>query len=247
MKSIIKRICYLIIALSLVLSFSGCGGKKGIDLSPAQSEYIESITNMAVTSEVYSRYGLVPGMTIDETAVYDDSIDGFYHITFYTSGSYTVADDSGNLYSGTFKVKGYSEAHGSGWDSCDITEPRNGTKKLPEQSIVTEETLPETTVQTTVLVLQSETMIRLSKDYEKKGYSIMICDPASEFENAYGALECFRAFNDNAYYEVYLYDSNDAASNAEYMMFGEDSVRTASDGASTQIIEGTVLVIEHTR
>ena len=243
---IIKRAGYLIIILAFALFLIGCGVKKESDLSSSQREYIESVTKLAVTSEVCSRYGLVPGVTIDKISASDTSSDSYYHVDFKTTGSYTVADDSGSLYTGTFKVSGYDEAHGSGWDSCEITKPKNGASTLPEQSIVTEVTMPETTVQTTVMVLQSEKMIRLSKEYEKNGYSIMVCDPASEFENAYGALECFRAFNDQAYYEVYLYDSNEAASNAEYMMFGDSPDRTASNGAATKIVEDTVLVIEHT-
>ncbi len=247
MKKIIKCFGYLILFLAAAFVFAGCSSKKELDLSSSQQEYIENVTNFAVVSEVSSKYGIVPGLTIDKMTAYDASYNDYYRIEFSTSGSYTVADDAGNLYTGTFKVNGYSESHGSGFDSCEITEPRNGITALPEQIIETVETRPETTVETTVLVLQSEKMIKLSEDYEKDGYTIMIGDPSSDFENDYGALECFKAFNDQVFYEVYLYDSNDAALNAEYMMFGEGDDRTPSDGAVTKIIEETVLVVEHAR
>lgn len=247
MKKNIKCAGYLILFLFVALAFAGCSSKKELDLSSSQQEYIENVTNFAVASEVSSKYGIVPGLTIDKMTAYDASYNDYYRIEFSTSGSYTVADDEGKLYTGTFKVNGYSESHGSGFDSCEITAPKNGTSVLPEQSIETVETTTKTTSETTVLVLQSEKMIKLSEDYEKGGYTILIGDPASEFENAYGAVECFKAYNDQAFYEVYLYDSADAASNAQYMMFGEGDDRTSSDGAATKIIEETILVIEHTR
>lgn len=247
MKNIIKRLGYLVLILMFSLSLIGCGSK-AMELEPFQKQNIEMATEFAVSSEVYSKYGLVPGMTIDKITAHDASIEGYYRITFSASGSYTVSDAAGDLYSGTFKVKGYTESHGSGCDSCEITAPKNGTVKLPEQSVVETSAAPETSAaETTVPVLQSDKMIKLSEQYENDGYNIMICDPSAEFEEAYGALEYFRAFNDNSYFEVFFYDSAEAASNAEYMMYGDGSDRTTSDGAATQIVEGTILVAEHTR
>ena len=247
MKNNIKRIGILVLILMFSLSLIGCGSKE-LELEPSQREHIEMVTELAVSSEVYSKYGLVPGITIDKISAYDNSIDSYYHITFTASGSYTVTDETGSLYSGTFKVKGHSESHGSGWDSCEITDAKNGTTKLPEQSVVEPVIAPETSAsETTVLALQSDKMIKLSEQYEKDGYNIMVCNPSNEFESAYGALEYFRAFNDNSYFEVFLYDSAEAASNAEQMMYGDGPDRTSSDGAATQIVEETILIAEHTR
>ena len=130
----IKKIGSLIIALAISLSLIGCAGKQAKELTPFERSNLESLAKGAVSFEVFSKYGIEPGITVDTITAYDTQGDVYTRTDFTASGSYTVTDEAGDLYSGTFKVTGYSEGHGSGWDSCEITEPKNGTKVLPEQT-----------------------------------------------------------------------------------------------------------------
>ena len=247
MKNSIKNIALLILILAAALSLAACGGNKKKELTASQKEHVDNITKMAVSSEVFTKYGLEPGITIDEIKSYETNDHDIYRLTFETSGSYTVME-SGTMYSGTFKVKGYSVAHGSGWDSVTITDAKNGTRKLPEQSIVYETEGGQTSVQTTAEpVLQSDAMIRLSKQYKNEGCNIQVLDPSEEFENCYGALEHFRAYSNDRYVEVFLYDSAEAAENAEFMMYGEGPDRLEGQAVSTKIVEGTILIAEYTK
>lgn len=129
----LKKIGSLIVILALSLSLFACG-RKGKELTPEERSNLESLAKAAVSFEVIGKYGLEPGITVDKLTAYDIQGDVYVRTEFDASGSYTVKDEAGDLYSGTFKVTGYSEGHGVGWDSCEITQPKNGTKVLPEQS-----------------------------------------------------------------------------------------------------------------
>ena len=138
MAAMVKKIVCLAVILALSAGLIGCG-KKSADLSPEREDYIRSLTQMGVYQEVYSKYGLEPGVTTDKIKASESNPDqGYYRMTFHTEGSYTVQTESGEYYSGTFKVDGYIESHGAGTDSCEITVPKNGSKTLPEHSIVQE-------------------------------------------------------------------------------------------------------------
>ena len=128
-----KIICFAVI-LVLSLSLFGCA-RKEVDLTPEREDYIRSLTDFGVISEVYSNYGLVPVVTTEKISAYDDSdqANGYEQLTFYTEGSYSVTTDTNEVYSGSFKVKGHIVAHGAGVDSCEITEPRSGFSVLPTQ------------------------------------------------------------------------------------------------------------------
>jgi len=122
--------------LAVAFSMIGCTGKKAKDLTQREREFYQSLTQMAVYVKVNSLYGFEPVTTVDDITAYESEPkeNQVYARTEFTStGSYTVKDGSGVTYSGTFKVTGYSEGHGDGWDSCEITPPTNGEKILPEQ------------------------------------------------------------------------------------------------------------------
>ena len=242
-----NKTAYLILVLAIILSVTGCAGGNKLDLTPEQRDLYSDLTKMAVYEKIYVGYGpLEPGITIDDITA--EKIDGpvYPTIIFDSKGSYTIKDESGVLYSGTFKVRGHSEGHGSGWDSCEMTKPKNGFSTLPERSMVSEQDIPEsTTAETTVLTLDSDVMIRLSKKYENDGYSVRVLDPAEEFEGCYGAIEHFMAYDEGEMFDVYLYDSREAAENAEFMMFGDGSDRVKGVGATTKIVEDSVLVASY--
>ena len=138
-----KKIICLAIIMFMSFSLIGCAGKKPVDLTSEQREFFESLTKMGVYHEVYSKYGLEPGITIENITAYDDSVSSYYHMVFYANGSYAVMTESNELYSGTFKFKGYYESHGAGTKSCEITAPKNGLSKLPEKSPVSETDIAE--------------------------------------------------------------------------------------------------------
>jgi hypothetical protein len=129
-----KRIGCLIIILTISLSLFGCAGNKSKELTQKEWSYFESLAKIAVASEVYSKYGSEPGITVEKIDAYDIQGQVYVRTDFTATGSYTVYDESGKPFSGTFKVKGFSEGHGDGWDSCEITPPKNGMTTLPEQS-----------------------------------------------------------------------------------------------------------------
>ena len=140
-----KKIISLAVVLVLAFSLFGCTGKKA-ELTPEREDYIRSLTDLGVSLEVYSRYGLQPVVSTEKITAYGDSDEenGFQHMTFHTEGSYTVKTETDEVYSGTFKVEGHIEAHGGGPDRCEITEPRNGLSVLPEQSPEAAETTAQT-------------------------------------------------------------------------------------------------------
>ena len=149
-----KKIACLAVIMALALSVFGCAGKKKVNLDPQMETNIKSLINMGVYHEVYSKYGLEPGVTVDKIEAQDASIDSYYKITFVATGSYTVKDSANDLYSGTFKIDGHWEAHGSGIGGCKISEPKCGSKTLPEQSVISEieevlQTEATTTAETT--------------------------------------------------------------------------------------------------
>ena len=130
-----KLMCLMVISF-MSLSLIGCTGRKAVDLTPEQDEYVRSLIEMGVYHEVCSKYGLEPGVTIDGINAYDDSDteSDLYYMTFDADGSYTVVTGSDEVYSGTFTITGHIESHGAGTDSCEITPPRNGLTTLPEQT-----------------------------------------------------------------------------------------------------------------
>lgn len=133
-----KKIACLAVIMALAISVFGCADKKKVELTPQMETNIKGLINMGVYHEVYTKYGLEPGVTVDKIDAQDESTDSYYKITFVATGSYTVKDSSDDLYSGTFKIDGYWEAHGGGTGECKISEPKCGSKTLPEQSVVSE-------------------------------------------------------------------------------------------------------------
>ena len=243
----VKRAGSLIMVLAILVSLAGCRGKKPVELTPEENELIRGLTKTAVTMEALDTYGYEPGVVIDKVDADKSKRDVYYRIDFTSSGTYSLKDDNGDLYTGRFTVKGYREGHGSGWDKCEITPPKNGSKALPAQSTEAGQDISKTTSETTVLTLRSEVMIKLSEKYKSDGYSIMVCDPETEYEKCYGAKEHFRAYKSDSLLEVYLYDSRAEAMTAQNKMFGGGDGRTTGAEAETEIVEKTVLVAKFKR
>ena len=241
----VKKTVSLLLTMIFALSLIGCAAKKS-ELSKEKMDLCESLAKAAVSLEVNTNYGLAPGITIENISANEIQGSVYVRTEFTATGSYTVMDDSGEMYSGTFKVKGYSEGHGDGWDSCEITPPRNGLKVLPE---TIPESAPEssetTAVETIVLELHSDIMINLSNQYISDGYKVDVFDPSGEFEQCYGAKEAFRAYASGKLAYVYLYDSKEEAENAEFMMY-RNTEGTVNGGAeaNTYFIHDKVLVAE---
>ena len=148
-----KKLTCLAVIFALCLALFGCARKA--NLSQQDEGYIRDLTTNGVYHEVYTKYGLEPGVTTDEIKAYGERTSTG-RLTFTTKGSYSVRTESGDVYTGTFKVTGHIEAHGMGTDSCEITAPKNGLKVLPEQSAATTEPAQSETNQSETT--QSETM-----------------------------------------------------------------------------------------
>lgn len=254
MKGTFKRIICLSLVLALSAFLFGCSSKKQKELSENDYKLVESTTRLAVVTEVLEKYGKEPGMTIEKTTAYDNGDTKFRDFTFYTSGSYVLIDSSGQVYSGTFKVMGHIEPHGTGLDEVEITEPKCGKETFPTLSsgatiivdgIPTEEKTIQTTAETTKPELKNEDMITLAESYKKAGYSIMIKDPSNEHQQCYGAIEHFRAYNNTKFYDVFLYENAEAAENAQYMMYGEGPDRLNGAHPDTQIVNERILIAEY--
>ena len=135
----VKRMCLLVMVMVISLSFFGCGGegsgkKYGDGLDPEHVEFCELLARGAVSWEMFAKYGLEPEVNIEKLTGKETDGDVYPRTTFAASGTYTVKGADGVTYSGTFKVTGYIEGHGSGWDSCEITQPKSGSNVLPELS-----------------------------------------------------------------------------------------------------------------
>ncbi|MCQ2313543.1 MAG: hypothetical protein MJZ84_08930 [Paludibacteraceae bacterium] len=133
----VKKLGYLILVLAVSFSIIGCTGKKAADITPEQRENFESLAKVSVWFEVFERYGMEPVVTvsdINDVKVYKDQYSVYTRYTFNASGNYTVQDDSGVIYSGTFNLGGYSEGHGGGCETVEITPPQNGSDTLHELS-----------------------------------------------------------------------------------------------------------------
>ena len=128
----VKRIGCLIIILTISLSLFGCAGNKAKELTPKERSFFEDLAKSAVNYEVYTKYGYEPGITVETITAHDAQSSVYVRATFTATGSYTVYDESGKPFSGTFKVKGFSEGHGDGWDSCEISVPVSGSTELTE-------------------------------------------------------------------------------------------------------------------
>jgi len=246
MKSTFKQTVCLILVMTFSVFLFGCNSQKPMELSENDYRLVEEATRMGVSSEIFTKYGKEPGLTIENVTAYDNSDSTFRNITFYATGSYAILESSGDLYSGTFKVMGHVEDHGFGCDECEVTEPKCGSATLPVQSTAeTEKATSATTSETAKPELKSEEMIALSKQYQKDGYTIMVLDPANEFEQCYGALEHFRAYNNTILIEVYLYENAEAAENGKDMMFGEGPGRTSGAVPDTEIVNEKILVAKY--
>ena len=127
-----KKLISLAVICALCLALFGCA-KKQADLSQQDEGYIRDLTTNGVYYEVYMKYGLEPGVTTDKITAYGERTSTG-KLTFNTEGSYSVMAESGEIYTGTFKVTGHIMAHGMGTDSVEITAPKNGLDVLPEQS-----------------------------------------------------------------------------------------------------------------
>jgi len=132
-----KKIACLAVIVALAVSVFGCA-QKAMKLTPEQETELTEAARIGVVLEIYTKYGLEPGVTVDKLNAFDASAKDYYRITYTATGTYTVVDGTGEHYSGTFKVIGHWEAHGHGTDKCDITVPRNGSKTLPENPIARE-------------------------------------------------------------------------------------------------------------
>ncbi len=242
-----RRIGYTLLALALSLSLFGCEKKKTVELTPQKKEQIESLTRAAVHSKVYELYGLEAGLLIEEISITDSGTKSSPRTDFTSSGTYAVTDASGEIYSGKFKASGCIEAHGS-WFQCDeLTPAKNGSTPLPTKA---PEPTPEPTsreaAETTVLTLKSDVMLKLSKQYEQDGLQIRVINPEDELDGCCGAKEIFQAYGNDQLYSVYLYDTREAAENAEKIMFGSDPASTTvGANVTTRIVEDTVLIAEY--
>ena len=247
MKSTFKQSFCLILVLAFSVFLFGCNSQKEKELSENDYKLVESTTRLAVITELKREYGKEPGMTIEKTVAYDNGDTKIRDFTFYTSGSYAILDSSGKLYNGTFKVMGHIMPHGTGVDEVKITEPKCGKETLPTlNSEETKETTTKaTTAETTKPELKNEDMITLAESYKKAGYSIMIKDPSNEYQQCYGAIEHFRAYNNTKFYDVFLYENTEAAENAQYMMYGEGPDRLNGAHPDNQIVNERILIAEY--
>lgn len=132
-----KKIACLAVIVALAVSVFGCT-QKTMELTPEMETNLTGAAKFGVYFEVYTKYGLEPVITVDRLNAFDASAKDHYRIGFTATGTYIVVTDTGENYTGTFKVKGHWEAHGHGTDKCDISAPRNGLKTLPENPIVWE-------------------------------------------------------------------------------------------------------------
>jgi len=243
-----RRIGYTLLALALSLSLFACENKKTVELTPQKKEQIESLTRAAVHSKVYEVYGLEPsGILIEQISITDSGTKSSPHTDFTSSGTYSVTDASGEIYSGKFKTSGYIEAHGSSFHCDELTPAKNGSTPLPTMAPVsTTEATSRDAVETTVLTLKSDVMLKLSKQYEQDGLQIRVINPEDEPDGCYGAKEIFQAYGNDQLYSVYLYDTREAAENAEKIMFGSDPASTpVGANVTTRIVEDTVLIAEY--
>lgn len=143
-----KKIACIAVVLALLVSVFGCS-KKTMELDPQLEANLKGIVKMGVYHEVYTKYGLEPGITVDKIDARDASVKDYYQILFTATGSYTVVADKDELYTGTFTIDGHWEAHGGGTDNCKLTAPKNGLKTLPENPVVMETEAATDTTTTT--------------------------------------------------------------------------------------------------
>ena len=150
-----KKMACIAVVLALLVSVFGCS-KKAVELDPQLEANLKGIVKMGVCNEVYTKYGLEPGVSVDKIDARDASEKDYYQIVFTATGSYTVVADKGELYTGTFTIDGHWEAHGGGTGECKLTAPKNGLKTLPENPVVME---TEAATDTTTTTEPTETTI----------------------------------------------------------------------------------------
>lgn len=143
-----KKMACIAVVLALLVSVFGCS-KKAVELDPQLEANLKGIVKMGVCNEVYTKYGLEPGVSVDKIDARDASEKDYYQIVFTATGSYTVVADKGELYTGTFTIDGHWEAHGGGTGECKLTAPKNGLKTLPENPVVMETEAATDTTTTT--------------------------------------------------------------------------------------------------
>ena len=132
-----KKMACIAVVLALLVSVFGCS-KKAMELDPQLEANLKGIVKMGVCNEVYTKYGLEPGVSVDKIDARDASVKDYYKLLFTATGSYTVVADKDELYTGTFTIDGHWEAHGCGTGECKLTAAKNGLKTLPEQSTLSE-------------------------------------------------------------------------------------------------------------
>ena len=150
-----KKMACIAVVLVLLVSVFGCS-KKAMELDPQLEANLKGIVKMGVCNEVYTKYGLEPGVSVDKIDARDASVKDYYKLLFTATGSYTVVADKGELYTGTFTIDGHWEAHGGGTGECKLTAPKNGLKTLPENPVVME---TEAATDTTTTTEPTETTI----------------------------------------------------------------------------------------
>ena len=150
-----KKMACIAVVLALLVSVFGCS-KKAMELDPQLEANLKGIVKMGVCNEVYTKYGLEPGVSVDKIDARDASVKDYYKLLFTATGSYTVVADKGELYTGTFTIDGHWEAHGGGTGECKLTAPKNGLKTLPENPVVME---TEAATDTTTTTEPTETTI----------------------------------------------------------------------------------------
>ena len=143
-----KKMACIAVVLALLVSVFGCS-KKAMELDPQLEANLKGIVKMGVCNEVYTKYGLEPGVSVDKIDARDASVKDYYKLLFTATGSYTVVADKGELYTGTFTIDGHWEAHGGGTGECKLTAPKNGLKTLPENPVVMETEAATDTTTTT--------------------------------------------------------------------------------------------------
>ena len=175
-----KKFLSLAVIFALCFTLFGCAKKANV--SQQDEEYIRWLTTDGVYHEVVTRYGLEPGVTTDKISAYGERTSTG-RLTFNTEGSYSVRTESGDIYTGTFKVTGHIEAHGMGTDSCEITAPKNGLKVLPEQSAQPAETAETTQSGTEQSTEPKETLYEPFSEYINENISLSPALVAPLFES----------------------------------------------------------------
>ena len=173
-----KRIVCLITVIAVSLSLFGCSDRKSKELTNSERELFTSLTKAAVSFEINTRYTRSePDVTVEEITAYETDGSPYSRTDFTATGYYSVKAEDHDTYFGTFEVSGFSEGHGSGWDSCEITTPTHGFKELREKTVETTAD-PDVTTESTTM----PTMYEPLSEYISEHITLMGTYPAPATE-----------------------------------------------------------------